>query len=58
MDNKQQQKRVMQPVVYEKYNEIVFYEPTEAFMKVLVSNSYSSYKKQQDKVKQDMISAG
>jgi len=44
-DNKQQQKRVMQPVVYEKYNEIVFYEPTEAFKKVLVENSYSNYKK-------------
>ena len=33
----------MAPVIFEKYNEIIFYEPTEHFYPVLMANKYSKY---------------
>jgi hypothetical protein len=35
----------MAPVIFEKYNEITFFEPTEAFYQVLKDNQYEIYKK-------------
>ena len=37
-NNKFTQKKMMAPVVFEKYNEITFFEPTEHFYKVLMQN--------------------
>lgn len=47
LEQNKQQKRLMAPVIYERYNEIVFYEPTEAFAKVLTENSYDNWVKTQ-----------
>ena len=33
----------MAPVIFEKYNEITFFEPTENFYPVLVENQYDKY---------------
>ena len=30
----------MAPVIYEKYNEITFFEPTESFYNVLLKNQF------------------
>ena len=34
----------MAPVIFEKYNEITFFEPTEWFYEVLKKNQYENYK--------------
>ena len=41
------QKRASAPVVYEKYNEVTFVEPTEMFYKVLQDNTFENYIKAQ-----------
>lgn len=43
-NNKFTQKKMMAPVVFEKYNEITFFEPTEHFYKVLMQNQYQQYR--------------
>ena len=42
-NNKFTQKKMMAPVVFEKYNEITFFEPTEHFYKILMENQYRQY---------------
>jgi hypothetical protein len=42
-NNKFTQKKMMAPVVFEKYNEVTFFEPTEPFYKVLMANQYNLY---------------
>lgn len=44
----QQRKKNADPVVFEKYNEITFYEPTEKFMKTLQNNTLDNYLRQQN----------
>lgn len=41
----------MAPVVFEKYNEVTFYEPTEWFYDVLKKNSYDKHKERWDRIK-------
>ena len=50
-DNKHSQKRMMAPVVFEKYNEVTFYEPTEWFYDILKKNSYEKHREKWDKIK-------
>jgi hypothetical protein len=33
----------MAPVIFEKYNEITFFEPTEHFYPVIQANSYENF---------------
>lgn len=42
-DNNKTQKKMMAPVVFEEYNEITFFEPTEHFYKILMQNQYQQY---------------
>ena len=37
---------MMAPVIFEKYNEVTFFEPTEWFYDILTRNSYDKYRLQ------------
>lgn len=43
LDNFKNKKSSSAPVVFEKYNEITFFEPTEHFYKTLIENSYKNW---------------
>jgi len=47
--NEKTNKKVSAPIIFEKYNEITFFEPTEAFHRVLVTaqRSYNEQTKTQ-----------
>lgn len=48
--NEKQHKKGTAPVIFEKYNEITFFEPTEAFNDTLMANSYQKYKERSAQV--------
>ena len=48
----------MAPVVFEKYNELTFFEPTDWFYDILKKNSYDSYKARWERIRSEQAAPG
>jgi len=57
-ESKHTHKRLMAPVVFEKYNELTFFEPTDWFYDILKKNSYESYKARWDRIRNEQAAPG
>ena len=58
VENRPSNKRILAPVIFETYNEVTFFEPTEWFHEILKKNSYENHRMKYDKSRADIAAPG